>query len=417
MFVPGPAGGSIQVGMMIACALVLSACSGEGPGGNSGIMPEITAAREIALRYPIVDTHIDVPYWLERNDLDVGEDVGTAGEFDHPKAVAGGLDGAFMSIYIPASVDAAGQGWPLALKLITGVEGIVRRHPDKFALATDPEDVLKNKAKGLVSLPMGMENGGPLSENLDLYLAEIHRRGVRYVGPAHSRSNAFADSSYDINEQWQGLSPAGRELIRKLNDFGIMIDVSHLSDKAFYQVLAITAVPVIASHSSARHFIPGFHRNLDDDAIRALARNGGVVQINFGSTFISAASRKSSEEARFAFQKYLQETGVARDSEEALAWRADYDEREPFRFAELGEVLDHFDHVVKLVGVEHVGIGSDFNGVGDTLPTDLKDVSQFPNLVQGLLQRGYSERDIAKMLGGNLLRVWSAVRDHARRGS
>jgi len=381
---------------------------------SSPIIPQAVHARELAYRYPIVDTHIDVPYWLERFDKDISGDVGSSGEFDYPRAKAGGLDAAFMSIYIPAQTDAAGEGWSLALRMIDKMERIIAAHPDKFALATSPEEVLRNKERGLVSLPMGMENGGPLRIDTDQRLATLYRRGVRYVGPTHSRSNAFADSSYDINEQWQGLSEAGKALIRKLNDLGIMVDVSHLSDNAFYQVLEISAVPVIASHSSVRFFIPGFHRNLDDEAIKALAANGGVIQINFGSTFVSQASRESRQQAQFALQDFMNETGAARDSEQAQAFIRKFQKENPFRYATLSEVLDHFDHVRALVGIDYIGLGSDFNGVGDTLPEDLKDVSEYPNLIEGLVQRDYSEEDIAKILGGNLMRVWDEVEAHAR---
>jgi len=193
-----------------------------------------------------------------------------------------------------------------------------------------------------------------------------------------------------------------------------MVDVSHVSDEAFWQVLDVSAVPVIASHSSARHFTPGWERNMNDDMIKALGDNGGVMMINFGSAFINEEARQYSLKRWPASRAFVAEhTTLSR--EDALqqfnaAWEAEHG---PMPYASLDDVLDHFDHVVALVGVDHVGVGSDYDGVGDSLPTGLKDVSAYPNLVEGLLRRGYSEADIRKILGENLLRVWQAVEDYA----
>lgn len=306
------------------------------PERVAGLAPEIRArlpeARRIVAETIIVDTHVDVPYRLEAGWVDVTEAT-KEGDFDYPRAVAGGLDAPFMSIYIPAGVDAAGEGGELALRLIGYIEDIVRRAPDRFALARSPEDVVANWRAGRISLPMGMENCGPIRDPAEV--AQWAERGIRYCSMAHSRSNLLADSSYDINEQWQGLSPLGRSLVPAMNDAGIMLDVSHLSDAATEQVMALSAVPVIASHSSARHFIPGFRRNLDDAMIRAIGADGGVVMMNFGSTFISQASRRSSEEVGLALQKYLSESGVAADSEAAQAWRDAFRADHPFRRATL----------------------------------------------------------------------------------
>jgi membrane dipeptidase len=176
----------------------------------------------------------------------------------------------------------------------------------------------------------------------------------------------------------------------------------------------LSKVPVIASHSSARHLTPGFERNMDDAMIKMLSNRGGVIQITFGSGFISAESRKSSEESRTAIETYFSEQGLSADSDEGRAFVEQYRKEHPYSFAQLSDLLDHFDHVVELVGIEHVGIGSDFDGVGDTLPTGIKDVSQYPNLIDGLLTRGYSEADIGKILGGNVMRVWRQAEDFAR---
>jgi len=361
----------------------------------------------IAQRAVIVDTHLDVPFRVERS----GEDVTfatTAGNFDYPRAKAGGLDVPFMSIFIPAEVDAAGGGRALADKLIDQVDAMVARAPDKFALATCVADVRRNVAAGLISLPLGMENGGPLASGDDA-VEHFFERGIRYVTLAHAKWNAFSDSSYDDDEHWRGLSDAGRALVLRLNDLGIMVDVSHISDRAFWEVMSTSVAPVIASHSAARYFVPGFERDISDDMIRALAARGGVVQVNFGSTFVSNDAHVWATAFDAALTKFKAESGAAQDSDEVAAFVKTFREEHPFPYASLGAVLDHVDHIVALVGVESVGIGSDFDGGGDTLPVGLKDVSMYPNLIEGLLERGYDEAQIRKILGENLMRVWGAV--------
>ena len=364
-------------------------------------------AHEIARESIIVDTHIDVPIRVEVS----GEDVTQAtvgGQFDLPRAKSGGLDVAFMSIFIPASVDEAGGGRALADKLIDQVEAMVRRAPNEFALATCVADVRRNVAAGLISLPLGMENGGPMGAGDDAP-EHFFARGIRYVTLTHAKPNAFADSSYDSEAKWQGLSPQGKSLVARLNDLGVMVDVSHVSDRTFWQVLEISKAPVIASHSSARFFTPGFERNISDDMIRALAARGGVVQVNFGSSFLTAAARSWAETFDVAAKRYQADAHVAPHSDASRAFAKTYAAEHPFPYARVDDVLDHIDHVVHQAGVEHVGIGSDFDGVGDTLPEGLKDVSMYPNLIRGLLERGYSVAQIRLILGENLLRVWRQV--------
>jgi membrane dipeptidase len=260
---------------------------------------------------------------------------------------------------------------------------------------------------------MGMENGSPIEGDL-ANLKHFYDRGIRYVTPAHSLSNHLSDSSYDVNRQWNGLSEFGKDAIREMNRLGILVDISHVSDDAFWQILEISEVPVFASHSSARHFTPGFERNMSDEMIIALAENGGVIQINFGSSFVTTEARVYMTASMAAGQEYLKQnpelTEVYLYREFPKIYAAEHG---PLPYASLDDVLDHFDHVVNLVGVDHVGIGSDYDGVGDSLPTGLKDVASFPNLVAGLLKRGYSEEDIRKILGENFLRVWQAAEDYA----
>ena len=397
-----------KISVLTFAFILLAAC------GRGAQPPADTAAeaQRIARESIVVDTHIDVPYRL----IESAEDVSRAtanGDFDYPRARAGGLDAAFMSIYTPAALEADGKSFKKAEELIDLVENIVATSDGKFAIATSPAEVRRQVEQGVISLPMGMENGSPIDGDL-ANLAHFYERGIRYVTLAHSLSNHLADSSYDDNRQWNGLSEFGVKAVREMNRLGIMVDVSHLSDAAFWQVLDVSAAPVIASHSSARHFTPGWERNMSDDMIRGLAENGGIIMINFGSAFITEEAQQYSAKRWPASTAFAQEhSELSREearAQFAATWEAEHG---PMPYASLDDVLDHFDHVVALVGVEHVGVGSDYDGVGDSLPTGLKDVSAYPNLVEGLLRRGYSEADIRKILGENLLRVWPSVEDRA----
>jgi membrane dipeptidase len=366
-------------------------------------------AHKLAQENIIIDSHIDVPYRLEKKWVDVTEAT-AEGDFDYPRAKQGGLNAPFMSIYIPASLDNSANATKLADKLIDYVEAIVGRAPDKFAIASSTADVEQQFTKGLISLPLGMENGSPIQGDL-ANLKHFYERGIRYITLAHSMANHISDSSYDLRRKWKGLSPFGQELVAEMNKVGVLIDISHVSDAAFYQALEISQTPVIASHSSLRAFTPGFERNMDDDMIKALGENGGVIQINFGSTFVTKRANAWSKK-RSAGQKVVEEK-FGKDSEEYKNFRDQFAEENPLPYATLDSVLDHIDHVVKLIGIDHVGIGSDYDGVGDSLPTDLKDVSTYPNLIQGLLNRGYSDAHIIQILSGNFMRVWKANEEYA----
>ena len=398
---------------LLATATLLSACGADNKTGNEPAVVDYAAeAQRIAQSSIIVDTHIDVPMKLATKAPDVSQAT-DSGDFDYPRAVAGGLNVPFMSIYTPASYEAEGKSKAAAESLIDLVEKMVANAPDKFSIATSVADVRSQFDAGLMSIPMGMENGSPIDGDL-ANLKHFYDRGIRYITPAHSLSNHISDSSYDKNRQWNGLSEFGKDAIREMNRLGMMIDVSHVSDDAFWQIIEISEAPVIASHSSARYFTPGFERNMNDEMIVAMAEKGGVLQINFGSTFVNQESRDYGDARSAAGKQYLAEHPDLTEAYLYQEYPAIYaDEHGPLPFASVDDVLDHFDHVVKLTGVDHVGIGSDYDGVGDSLPTGLKDVSSYPNLIAGLLKRGYSEEDIRKILGENLLRVWDAVESYA----
>lgn len=373
-------------------------------------------ADSLAQVYIIVDGHVDLPYRLsiknfrlERQYLGIPVST-TEGDFDFERAKKGGLDAPFMSIYIPSvNQQQPDMGKALADTLINMVEGIAKGIPDKFALARTPADIEKNTAGGKISLPMGMENGAPIGNDL-ANVKYFFDRGIRYITLTHGKDNQICDSSYDSTATWGGLSPFGEKVVAEMNQVGIMVDISHVSDSAFYDVMKITRAPVIASHSSCRHFTPGFERNMNDDMIRVLAKNGGVIQINFGASFLDSVARQN-DALRDSLETILISKNLSSGDPEAQPIIERFGKQHKELYSDVARVADHIDHVVKLVGVDHVGIGSDYDGVGDSLPLGLKDVSTYPNLIAELLKRGYSPADIEKICYKNVFRVWNKVID------
>jgi membrane dipeptidase len=373
-------------------------------------------AQDIAHKYLITDTHIDTPYRVEHSWSDVTGP--TDGDFDYPRAKQGGLDLPFMSIYTPAEMEKedgdASESFELANHLIDSVEAMAARAPDKFMLVRSVADAEKALQSGRVGLAMGMENGSPINHKLE-NIQFFADRGIRYITLTHGLSNHISDSSYDDKRQWDGLSPFGKEVVAEMNRVGVMIDISHVTDDAFFQVIQLSKVPVIASHSSPRHFTPGWERNMSDDMIKALAKNGGVIQINFGSSFLLQKAKEwydTMEERRTA---YLEENGLGEHSPEKYQFDENYRVEHPFPYATLDELVAGFEHVIGLVGADHVGIGSDFDGVGDSLPENMKDVSYYPALIEAFLKREYSVDTIRAIMGGNLLRVWQQVETYAQK--
>ena len=285
----------------------------------------------------------------------------------------------FFAIFIPARTETEGTSFNLAVELIGMMNKIIKDNPEKFTFINDPSDIkVLEENKNLVGIAYGIENGAPIEGKLEniKYFADL---GVNYITLAHAKSNHISDSSYDENKRWKdGLSPFGFEVVKEMNKQGVMIDISHVSDKAFMKVLEISEAPVLATHSSLRHFTPGWERNVSDEMLIALAKNNGVIQICFGSDFV--ADRKSNPDMKVTVKN----------------------------------VVDNIDHVKNLVGIDHVGLGSDFDGEVP-LPEDIDDVSKFPNLIEELLLRGYTEDEIDKILNGNILRVWKAVRAFAKK--
>jgi membrane dipeptidase len=366
-------------------------------------------ANELAHRILLIDTHLDTPYELRKEMYDISARA-EKGHFDYVRARQGGLDAVFMAVYTPPEYEEKGGARAYADETIDFIEGLVRKWPDKFVLARSIAEVRQQFGTGRIAILLGMENGAPLEGNLG-NLQHFYDRGIRYLTLTHSKNNHICDSSFDDGPRWHGLSPFGEELIPALNRLGMMIDVSHASDEAFYRVLELSQAPVVATHSSCRQFTPGWQRNMSDDMIRLLARKGGVIQINFGSMFVNPAVNRQAESLRREVRQYIEANhlqGPERDRYVAQRWQ-----QEEFCPADVSDVAKNIAHVVQLAGVEHVGLGSDFDGVSQ-IPAGLEDVSRYPNLVYELLKMGRTEPEIRQICGENFLRVWATVERTAR---
>ena len=375
-------------------------------GGCSNDAALKKQAYELAHKFIITDGHIDVPWRLNDGYEDLSIRTET-GDFDYIRAKEGGLDAPFMSIYVPSSYQETGGAKEKADSLIELVHRIANDHPDKFEVAFSVADVNRIFGDGKIALPMGMENGAPILDDLN-NVQYFYDRGIRYITLTHAKDNLICDSSYDTTGTWNGLSPFGRKVVKEMNRVGIMVDISHVTDEVINQVMDMTDVPVIASHSSCRYFTPGWERNMGDAEIKRLKDNGGVIQINYGSSFVTQVSQDKRKANSEKIEAYAKENGLEENDETFIAYAKKVNEENPM-YADITEVVDHIDHVVKLAGIDHVGIGSDYDGVGDSLPYGLKDVASYPNLIFHLLKRGYSEEDIEKICYKNIWRVWSAV--------
>ncbi|MBP5210239.1 MAG: dipeptidase [Bacteroidales bacterium] len=313
----------------------------------------------------LLDSHCDAPSMLLKG-ADFSKNV-KEGQVDFPRLKRGGVDASFFAIYTSneLSADASTRR---ALEMIAKVYDAVESNPDKVALTTSVAEAKKNKRKGLISIFMGMENGAPIQRDLSL-LRLFYKMGIRYMTLTHNGDNEICDSAATETKRWGGLSPFGVEVVQEMNRLGMLIDVSHISDMSFYDVLTYSKQPVVATHSCCRALC-NHHRNMTDEMIEALAERGGVIQINFYPPFL--------------------------------------DEKYQDVMPSYKRVVDHIDHVVDLVGVEHVGLGSDFDGIEIT-PVGLEDVSKMPKIIIELRKRGYSEHQINLIAGENFLRVMNNV--------
>ena len=315
----------------------------------------------------IIDSHVDTPSQLMRS-LNPGIDNPKA-QVDFPKMKAGGVEGAFFALYTAPEMepDAATR---YALEMLSATYDACEANEDYAALAFSPDDVAENQKKGLISVFMGMENAAPIQESLSL-LRTFYRLGVSYMTLTHNGDNAVADSAAE-GKRWGGLSPFGREVVAEMNAMGMMIDLSHASDQTFWDVIKLSKAPVIATHSSCRALC-SHRRNLTDEMLKALGEKDGYVGINFYPFFLSDQ----------------------------------YEEGKPWRPG-VKEIVDHIDHAVSLAGIDHVGIGSDFDGI-EVTPEGVENISQIGVVLDEMRRRGYSESDILKVSGQNLLDVFSRI--------
>jgi membrane dipeptidase len=366
-------------------------------------------ALDLSKSLMIVDTHIDLPDWLYEEWFDVTSES-IKGEIDYPRARTGGLDVAFMSIYTSPSLEGTGKSKIKADSMISLVHKIVRSWPDKFSLIKYTSEIKENLNQNKILLTMGMENGSPIENNLH-NVKEFYDKGVRYITLAHYKWNHICDSANDTIRKWNGLSPFGEDVVKEMNRLGIMVDISHVSDSTFYDVIKLSKAPVIASHSCCRYFTPGYERNMSDEMIKVLAENGGVIQLAFASFFLRDDIYEQYTKGDEHIKSYLKENNIKSGTEAASKYDENYWKENPLPFATVQDVANHIDHIKNLVGIDYCGLGSDFNGVGGLLPVGLEDASKYPNLVYELLVRGYSNEDIKKVLGENLLRVWKQVEE------
>ena len=367
-----------------------------------------TDAMLIHRRAITIDMHVDTAQRLLDEGVDLSQRL-SDGHFDTPRARAGGLDAQFFSIWVEPQL--FGGGGTSAVKRaddqIAAVRALVEKHPDQWELATSAADIRRINGKNRLAALLGLEGGYAIDERLEM-VNRYFNLGVRYMSPAWSVSTSWAGSSNDAVGQTRGLNDFGRDVIRDMNRLGMMVDVSHVSDPTFWDIIEVATQPVIATHSGCRA-IANVPRNLTDDMIRAIAKTGGVVNVIFYPEHLEPGwsekkrivdrdiaprvQRASSEEKGNAAQKKIARDRVRQE---------EYSKRLPP--VSVSRLVDHIDHVVRLVGVDHVGIGSDFDGVQITL-SDLTTVEDLPNLTRELLGRGYTPEDVEKILGGNMLRV------------
>jgi len=362
-------------------------------------------ANELAQQCIIIDTHQDVPHRLQKKREDISKRT-PGGDFDYPRAKEGGLDAVFMAVYVPADYEQDGGAYAFANEAIKLVENLAKTWPDKFVMARSVADIREQFGASMISIAMGIENGAPIEGNL-ANLKYFYDRGIRYMTLVHAKNNHICDSSFDEERTWNGLSPFGKKVVPEMNRLGMIVDVSHVSDDTFYDIMEISKAPVVATHSACRHLTPGCERNMSDEMIKLLAQKGGVMQMNFGSMFVNGRVNKEFEKRRKHIAEYIEAHHLK--GAEKQKYVDEYVKVNPLSDADISDVVANIDHVVELVGIDHVGLGSDFDGVGDNLPHGLKDVSCYPNLIGELLKKGYTEDDVRKICAENFLRVWSDV--------
>ncbi len=401
----------------LAMGLLLLSCSPQ-----SGEQDLLARAKEIHERVLTVDTHSDTPSRLLGEEWAIGEwhnpDEKGSGCIDLPRMKEGGLDAEFFVVFVgqgERSTEGYVRAKERADRLLDAIHQMTKDYPDLVEIATTPDDAYRLEKLGKRAAFIGMENGYPIGKDLSL-VQYFYDKGIRYLTLCHGGDNDICDSSFETeNPEDNGLTEFGKEVVAECNRLGIMVDVSHVSDKSFFDVLQAARAPVIASHSSVRA-ICDHPRNLTDEMLKALAANGGVIQICFVSSFVKTPKPNPDRDAAMArLQEKYGPRGEIKDEETREKMRQEYmaiRENYPVERATLKDIVDHIDHVVDLIGVDYVGIGTDFDGGGGVDGCD--DVSDMPHITEELVRRGYSDEDIQKIWGGNLMRVFREVRSIAK---
>jgi membrane dipeptidase len=373
-------------------------------------------AKQLHDRAIVVDSHDDTTQRLVDDKTFKIEARDPKGNIDIPRMREGGLDALFFSIWVPSEV----TGPPAVKKAMDQIDAVreaARLHPNDFLLATTAADVRRAVADRKIAALMGMEGGHMIDDDMRL-LRNYAALGVRYLTLTHFKNNNWADSSTD-KPKHNGLTAFGKDVVRELNRLGVMVDISHVADKTFYDALAITTAPVIASHSSCRA-IANHPRNMTDDMLRALAKNGGVVMINYHAGFLSEEFRVASEKKSGNIVAKMAAMSKKCGGNEACTTlegeRIDHEAMMSGELPKVGweKIIEHIDHAVKVAGADHVGLGSDFDGA--TMPIGMEDASKLPKITDALLKKGYTETDVQKILGGNILRVMEQVERVAQAG-
>lgn len=363
-------------------------------------------AQQIHRRAIVIDTHNDVTTPMTNDDYDLSGTPPTPYRTTIVRMKEGGLTGEFFSLYIKPWYVQNGGAARRTLDMIDSVYRAVERHPNDLMIGTSVADIRRAKRTGKIAALMGIEGGHAIEDSLPA-LREFYRLGVRYMTLTWNNTNNWADAGRG-EKKHNGLSEFGKEVVREMNRLGMLVDVSHVSDKTMSDALDISKAPIIASHSSARA-LSDVPRNIPDDLLRRIAQNGGVVHVNFYSVFVDTKTVSPQSAERDTRLKAQQEAINAKykDDPERRAEESDkLEAANPLPPLPISKLIDHIDHIVKVAGIDHVGIGADFDGAND-MPEGAQDVSMLPNITYELLKRGYSERDIRKILGENFLRAFA----------
>jgi len=375
-------------------------------------------ALQIQRRAIVVDTHNDVTTPMTNDDFDLSGEPPAPYKTNIERMKKGGLTAEFFSLYVKPWYVEHGGSARRTLDMIDSVYRAVERHPRDLMIATSVADIRRAKRTGKIAALMGIEGGHAIEDSLPT-LREFYRLGVRYMTLTWNNTNNWADANRPPKKH-NGLSDFGKEVVREMNRLGMLVDISHVSDDTMNDVLDVSAAPVIASHSSARA-LSNVPRNIPDDVLKRIAKNGGVVQVNFYSVFVdekTVAPQSAERDKRLKSQQDAIDEKYKDDPERRAEESDKLEAANPLPPLPISKLIDHIDHIVKVAGIDHVGIGADFDGAND-MPEGAQDVSMLPNITYELLKRGYSERDIRKILGENLLRAFAEAERVARssRGS